>query len=114
MKFDCDVRALKPSLILVRVKGVLDAGTSIQLEMALNEHLKNPEVKKIILEIPDLAFISSSGLRVLMLIIKNLVPRNGKLYLVGAAPQIIGLIKMSGMTKWVHFKDTLLECENEG
>lgn len=113
MKFDCEVRALKPSLVLARVKGVLDAGTSVQLEMALGEHLKNSEVKKIILDIPELTFISSSGLRVLMLIIKHLVPRNGRLYLVGAAPQIVGLIKMSGMTKWVNFKDSLLECENE-
>lgn len=114
MKFDCEVRAMKPSLVLVRVKGVLDAGTSIELEMALAGHLKNPEVKKIILEIPELTFVSSSGLRVLMLIIKHLTPRNGRLYLVGAVPQTIGLIKMSGMTKWVHFKDNRLECENEG
>lgn len=113
MKFDCEVRALKPSLVLVRLRGALDAGTSIELEAALGDHLKNPEVKKIIMEIPDLNFVSSSGLRVIMVIIKTMVPRDGRLYMVGATPQIIGLLKMSGMTKWIHLKDNLIDCENE-
>ena len=113
MKFNCEVRYLKPTSVLVRLRGVLDAGTSLELENSLGGVLKDQAVKKIIMEVPELSFISSSGLRVIMLIIKSLAPKNGKLYMVGAAAQIVGLIKMSGMTKWVTLKENLLDCENE-
>ncbi len=113
MSFIYDVKRLKPSVVLAHIKGVLDAGTSIQLEMALGEYLKDPLVKKIIMDVPELTFVSSSGLRIIMLAIKSLVPKNGRLYMIGATSQIVSLIKMSGMTKWVHFKDNLNECEND-
>lgn len=113
MKFNCEVRVLRPSLVLVRLTGVLDAGSSSELEAALGRHLRDPKVMKIVLEVPALTFISSSGLRVIMVMIKSLVPRNGKLYMVGAAAQIVGLIKMSGMSKWIHQRENLIDCENE-
>lgn len=111
MKFEWEIRQLKPSVLVVGLKGVLDAGTSIQLEMSLSPYLKRPEITSIILDVPQMTFVSSSGLRVMMLIIKALVPRNGELYMVGASPQIVSLIKMSGMTKWIHLRNNIQECE---
>lgn len=113
MQFNCEVRTINPALLLVTLKGVLDAGTSIELEMALADSVKNAEVRKVVLEVSDLTFISSSGLRVMMLLIKTLTPRGGKLYMIGATAQIVGLVKMSGMTKWIHLKNNLAECESD-
>ena len=113
MRFDCEALALKPSLLLVRLRGVLDAGTSIELELTLSGPLKDEALKKVVLEVPELTFVSSSGLRVMMLIIKALTPRNGKLYLIGATAQIVNLIRMSGMTRWITLKDNLAECESD-
>lgn len=109
--FSQDVSILTPSTVLVRVTGALDAGTSIQLEMALSEHLKDPKVKNVVVEVPDLTFVSSSGLRVFMIIIKALNPKQGRLYLVGAGEQVAGLVKMAGMSKWIHMKNSIQECE---
>ena len=113
MQFTCEVRLVKPSFLLARLRGVLDAGTSIELEMSLSSYLRDPSIKKIVLDVPDLTFISSSGLRVMMVIIKSLTPRNGRLYLVGATAQIIGLVKMSGMTKWINVRNSVEECESD-
>ena len=113
MKFSCEARLAKPSLVLVTLKGNLDAGTAIDMEMSLAPYIKDPSVTKIVLDVPELSFVSSSGLRVIMLIIKALIPREGRLYMVGASPQIIGLIKMSGMTKWITLKDNAAQCEND-
>lgn len=112
MRFESELRLLKPSVLVVGLKGVLDAGTSIQLEMSLSPYLKKAEITTIVMDVPQMTFVSSSGLRVMMLIIKALVPRNGKLYLVGASPQIISLIKMSGMTKWINLRNSIQECED--
>ena len=112
MQFNCDARLPSPSTLLVKVGGVLDAGTSIEMEMTLSPHLRNTAVDKVILEVSDLTFVSSSGLRVMMIIIKTLTPRKGNLYMVGASSQIVGLVKMSGMTKWIHLRDSLRDCEN--
>ena len=110
MDFVSDVKILKPSVLLTILKGVLDAGTSIQLEMALAGYLRDPSITTVILEVPELTFVSSSGLRVMMLIIKSLAPKSGKLYMVGANDQVTGLVKMSGMTKWINLRNTIQEC----
>jgi len=111
MDFASEVKVLKPSVLLATLKGVLDAGTAIQFEMAVSGHLKDPTILNVILDVPGLTFVSSSGLRVLMIIIKALGPKNGKLFMVGATPQVIGVIKMSGMTRWIHLRDSIQECE---
>lgn len=111
MDFVSEVRVLKPAVLLATLKGVLDAGTAIQFEMAIAGHLKDPSVKSVILDVPGLTFVSSSGLRVFMIIIKSLAPRSGKLFMVGTTPQVVGLIKMSGMTKWINLRDTIQECD---
>ena len=112
MSLEHQVRLLTPSVLLVGLKGILDAGTAIAFEMAISGHLKSSELKTVILEVPELSFVSSSGLRVFMLIIKSLSPRKGKLYMVGAGDQLAGLVKMSGMTKWIHLRGSVQECES--
>lgn len=109
--FSKEIRELKPGAILVRVAGALDAGTSIQLEMDLAPHLSRPGTRDVVMEVPDLTFVSSSGLRVFMIIIKSIAPRQGRLFMVGAGPQVVGMIRMAGMGKMFQFRDTIQECE---
>lgn len=111
MSLEHQVRLLSPAVLLVGLKGILDAGTAVAFEMGIAGHLKSTELKTVILDVPELSFVSSSGLRVFMLIIKNLSPKKGKLYMVGAGDQLAGLVKMSGMTKWIHMRDSIQECE---
>lgn len=111
MSLEHQVKLLTPSALLVGLKGVLDAGTAITFEMAISSHLKSPDLKTVILDVPELSFVSSSGLRVFMLIIKSLSARKGRLYMVGAGDQLAGLVKMSGMTKWIYLRNSIQECE---
>lgn len=110
-EFKQEIRPYTPSTMLVKVTGALDAGTAIQMEMGIAPHLKNPAVKNFIIEVPDLTFVSSSGLRVFMVIIKALTPKEGKLFLVGAGDQVAGLVKMAGMGKWINMRNSAQECE---
>lgn len=103
-------RMLTPDTLYCRVAGALDAGTSIELEGALSTPLKNAAVRRVILDVPDLTFVSSSGLRIFMLIIKTLTPRQGRLFMVGAASQVEQLVKMSGMSKWIDLRNNISEC----
>lgn len=112
MNFQHSEQLKGPSTVVVDLKGVLDAGTSVELEMALAPHLRNPAIDTFILNVPELTFISSSGLRVMMIIIKNIAPKKGRLYMVGAGEQIAGLVKMSGMSKWILLRNRIDECSD--
>lgn len=81
------------------------------MESALAGYLGKPEVRYFVLDLAQLIFISSSGLRILMIIIKTLARRSGKLYLIGAGEQTIKLITMSGLAKLIFFRGSLDECE---
>lgn len=110
-QFTMSVSPLSPTAILARVAGSLDAGTAIRLEMELAPWLARPELKDVVMEVPDLNFVSSSGLRVCMIILKRVTPRRGNLFMVGAGSQVAGVIKMAGMGGMLRFRDTVQECE---
>lgn len=110
MRFESEVSQPEPSVLVVGLKGMLDAENSVQLETSLAPYLKKEEITTIIFDVPQMTFVSSSGLRVMMLIIKALVPRDGRLYMIHASPQIVNLVKMSGMTKWIHLRNRIEEC----
>lgn len=111
MEFSYEVKNIAPNAIVVQVQGVLDAGTCITLKAALFPRLEKEEMEKVILHIPKLFFISSAGLRIVIMTIKALSRTNGKLYMVGALPQVVGLIKRSGLDTMIHFRDSIEECE---
>ncbi|MDR0361298.1 MAG: STAS domain-containing protein [Planctomycetota bacterium] len=110
MDFRCEPGKGGPGSALILLEGQLDAGTAISFEAVAADCLADPSVKKVILDMTGLTFISSSGLRVIMFVVKKLMPRGGKLYLAGASSQVVNLLKMSGMTRLVEFRDTAAAC----
>ncbi len=114
MHFACEYRLVRPSVLVARLAGTLDAGSAVEFEDSLSRYLKSREVDRIILDAPDLTFISSSGLRIFMLAIKALAERNGRLGLAGAATQIARLLSMSGLDKWMDCRESLADFGVEG
>jgi len=93
---------------VVVVRGRLDALTSPVLEKRIQELLDLGE-NRLALDFSELSYISSLGLRVLIMAAKNLQKVNGKLGLAALNEDIFDVFKMAGFTKVFSIHPTIEE-----
>lgn len=83
---------------IIKIAGKLDSNTSGKLEeMILN--LINGGEKKLLIDCTDLSYISSAGLRVLLLAAKKLKISGGKIVLSALNEHLIEIFAIAGFTK---------------
>ncbi|UCH89590.1 MAG: STAS domain-containing protein [Thermoplasmata archaeon] len=87
----------KRDLGLVIVKGKIDANTALDLESRLNSIISDKKFK-LIIDMKDVDFISSAGLRVLLAGLKETKKNDGELVLVGLQPQVKEVFDITGFT----------------
>lgn len=80
---------------LISINGRLDTLTSIPFEKQLLHEIESNQYK-FIFDCTNLSYISSAGLRVLLLISKKVKPQNGEIILVGLQEHITEVFKISG------------------
>jgi anti-anti-sigma factor len=81
--------------IIVTVKGRLDALTSPEFEKSIKEFIARGE-SSILLDLNELDYISSAGLRSILAISKQLKTKNGELHISGLQGSVRDVFKMSG------------------
>jgi stage II sporulation protein AA (anti-sigma F factor antagonist) len=84
------------NVVLVEVGGRVDHGTAPAFGSALLPHVEGctGEEKKIIVDLGKVHYLSSAGLRVLMIAAKGCRQQNGKLVLTGLQPTIQEIFKI--------------------
>jgi anti-sigma B factor antagonist len=82
-----DVSPQKAGAVTVKLTGSLDTATAPELERQLAPVLTGP-VKELVLDLAQLKFISSAGLRVFQMVRKQLKERGGQASFVHMQPQI--------------------------
>jgi anti-anti-sigma factor len=92
-----DVTILKPS-------GRIDSQSSTEFETAINTKLDG--TRNLVLDFADVPYISSAGLRVVLLIAKKISRSNGKFALAALKPEIHSVFKVSGLTNVLKIFDT--------
>ncbi|MBS3741755.1 MAG: STAS domain-containing protein [Candidatus Cloacimonetes bacterium] len=85
-------------VMILELKGRLDANTSEQLEKKLIPPIDNDKYLKIIIDFADLEYISSAGLRLLLLAAKKLDKKDGKIVLCAMQDFIKEVFEISGFT----------------
>lgn len=80
---------------IVSVIGSIDALTSEHVTEVLGTHIKNGKEYTII-DLSQVEFMSSAGLRVILGSLKQARQDGGELYLAGARPGVERVLKMSG------------------
>jgi len=85
----------RDDVLILRPMGRLDSSSSPELERTLSEHL-DAGVKRLVFDLGDLDYISSAGLRVVLLAGKKLRATQGKLVLVGMRTTVKEVFEMSG------------------
>ena len=71
----------------ISLVGSLDTDTAPQLEARIDESI-DPSVTTLILDMKDLEFLSSAGLGVIFMTMKELKSRQGKIIMINLQPQI--------------------------
>lgn len=94
--------------LLLSLKGSLDATNAEGVQAELEKTWENKEFKQLVWDVSGLDLMASAGLRVVMTsIMYNRNHKLGKLFMIGAKPNIVSLIKVAAMTSFISFVDTL-------
>jgi len=91
---------------VVGLKGRLDAVTAGELEQSLNQIIEDGNLN-IILNLTDLEYVSSAGLRIFLVITKKLKALEGYFCLAGLGGNIKEVIEISGFSTIMPCYDTL-------
>ena len=90
MTIDIKVNA---EVTIIEVAGRLDTTTAPMLDKAINEDIK--DAKNLILDIKDVAYISSAGLRVLLSAQKKM-QKIGSMKVTGVRAEVMDVFEMTG------------------
>jgi len=91
------IQTEKEEYTLVAVSGRLDASTAHHIEQ---EFLRNEDGgdKKLLIDLAGLEYISSAGLRVMLITAKKINAGHGRLCLINLKPQVKEVFDISGFT----------------
>ena len=96
-------KAISNQNVIITLKGRLDTMTAPQLD----DEAKSSdfdEVETVTLNLKDLEYISSSGLRVILALYKNLKSKGGNLKIVNVSNTIMELFSMTGMSDYLDIE----------
>lgn len=98
----------RDDILVLRPRGRLDSSSSPELERLLTEQL-DAGSQRLVLDFSDLEYISSAGLRVVLLAGKKLRASKGKMVLVSLQDMVREVFDMSGFLALFAVADTLDE-----
>ena len=90
--------------ILWKPSGRIDSQSSPEFETAITAKLN--AAQSVILDFADVPYISSAGLRVVLLIAKRISRSEGKFALASLKPEIFAVFKISGLTNILKIFDS--------
>ena len=96
-------KAISNQNVIITLKGRLDTMTAPQLDDEAKS-IGFDEVETVTLNLKDLEYISSSGLRVILALYKNLKSKGGNLKIVNVSNTIMELFSMTGMSDYLDIE----------
>lgn len=96
-------KAISNQNVIITLKGRLDTMTAPQLDDEV-KGIDFDEVETVTLNLKDLEYISSSGLRVILALYKSLKSKGGNLRIVNVSNTIMELFSMTGMSDYLDIE----------
>ena len=97
------------SLLLVNLAGRLDGSNSRDFESSLNSEIGDSNCS-VVLDLGELTYISSAGLRAILLITKSVKSKNASMVLCSLPKQIEEVFKISGFDRIIPIHATKNEA----
>lgn len=96
----------EPSGVVLRLVGRLDGNSAPEFARVLAEQIE-PDCRTLVLETDGLEFVSSAGLRELLVLAKRLQRLKAKAVLAGLPPHVADVLEMTGVTSfYLHAADS--------
>jgi anti-sigma B factor antagonist len=100
------------SIRILDISGRMDTGTSPAVEIGINQVL-DAGIKKIILNLASTEYVSSSGLRVLLITAKKLAASGGSLKICQPNSVVREILDISGFSTFLDVRTTEEEALSE-
>jgi anti-anti-sigma factor len=95
-------------IAVLEVKGEVDAYTSQDLEQTLKD-LRTQGHHRIVMDVSEMTFISSAGIRVILYAYQEAVKLGGGVRLVGPMDQVRRIFEIAGIFEILNITDDLQE-----
>lgn len=95
----------RPGALVALVSGRLDSTAAQDFQEELVTALETPAAR-LLLDLAEVAFVSSAGLRVLLYISKQQKARGASVELCGASPEVLQVVRMSGFDRFLPLHPT--------
>jgi len=99
-----EIKTISETMIIM-IEGSVDSKTAGALQLQIME--KVTETDKVILDLSKVDFVSSAGLRLLLMIYRQIKSKNGKVILVGVSEEVSDVMSMTGFINFFEFSDTV-------
>lgn len=100
----------RDDMVVIPLKGRVDAVTSPGITTQVREHITSG-AHYVLLDLSEVNFLSSSGLRALLLIRKDLMTEGGELRLSSLQPQVLEVFTLTGFTQVFAIHNTREEAQ---
>lgn len=101
-----EIRIRKKSAVIASLKGRMDALSYLDFEQALQRYINEGE-KYIILDCNDLDYISSAGMRSILVISNKVKAVEGRLFLAGLKDMVKKIFEISGSITLLHILNSV-------
>lgn len=108
-KFECQT-AETESALMVNVAGHIDGLNAEDFQRKLSQNVMAYEGDAVILDLKDLAYVSSAGLRAILITAKTLHARGGKFSICSLSETVGSMVKSAGFDKVIDVYESLPEA----
>lgn len=91
------------SQTIITLNGMLDSTSAPQFQEIVDRLLKN-ETIDVVIDMTDLTYTSSQGLRIILTLIKAVIARNGKLIFRNIRPAVREVFDMAGISQAMNIE----------
>lgn len=88
--------------LLVELEGRLDTATSADFDFALEQHADKPT--RMLVDLGGIAYVSSAGLRVFLMLAKKLQKAQGRLVLCGMSTAVKDVFDIAGFSRILNIQ----------
>lgn len=99
--------------LVVIPAGRLDSNNAATFEKTVVDYVRNGEIR-LVVDLSHIEYISSAGLRVVLMLVKQLKSANGGLVLCGMKPSIREVFDISGFSKILQIRGSRAEALTAG
>jgi anti-sigma B factor antagonist len=93
------------NILIIKVNGSIDSNTAPEIQEKVLE--ASADSKNVIIDLSEVDFVSSAGLRVILMIYRQIKSKDGKVVLVGVSEEIEDVMTVTGFANFFEMVDTV-------